>query len=356
MRYNGLNFIVAMAIYSCSSPDSLHQQHIAMIIKWLQPTTLADSLEQICRINLTSIQSSRAALFEEFEEMVKDGVNKVKEDLPYLKIYNRGRFIEEFSEYYYNIKDLRSLVMAEMSDGSYMMPDFIFLLTTLKQYVFGMLYPADNEGGNEEGNSVNEEDNSMPELSAETNSCLISGEENGTQKLLNETDLIANPPLDLMNARINEYIMLLKLQIMNYIDGLVERATKSSYPFQDDDLNKLFEATADSLKILRNYGSLISKCQDYLDEYYKRDYDLCITSLYRMTHQSKLRNTADTYKNEKSAENNLKCKLRIDYMQKCNNALRAMSPGVISVIEKCNEMDQKLVYMRSKRSISTRLR
>ena len=46
-------------------------------------------------------------------------------------------------------------------------------------------------------------------------------------------------------------------------------------------------------------------------------------------------------KNEESAESVMMCKIRIDYMQNYNDALReTLARGLISIIKKCDEMDK----------------
>lgn len=175
--------------------------------------------------------------------------------------------------------------------------------------------------------------------------------------------LTTNPPL-FPNLKISGHISVYKLLLVNYIDDLWTRANNSPLPFQNDDLRRLFKANVVPLNTLQNYITLIVRYQKCSEEYRAANHDRCRKSIYQTIHRNKRlcfkgKSRADIMRS--FAMNNTRCEIRIDYMQRCNNALRPMYDEFISdgialiidvalIIKRCDEMDQRLEVMRSSHS------
>lgn len=60
-----------------------------------------------------------------------------------------------------------------------------------------------------------------------------------------------------------------------------------SFEGEDEDLERFLEESLDSLKTLRNYISLILKCQADFIAYYRKPRHLCSKSIFNINYRSK---------------------------------------------------------------------
>lgn len=108
-----------------------------------------------------------------------------------------------------------------------------------------------------------------------------------------------------------------KSHMLKYIDELLVEITESS--FLDGDLCRLFGANAYSLNIIRNYTNLIIKCQDHLDEHYRKIRSLYLKSIREFKKPTP--SDAKVYRDERLAKSKVRSKERTDYIRVYNDAL-----------------------------------
>ena len=120
-----------------------------------------------------------------------------------------------------------------------MRPDFIAILTIIRQDVYRSAYP-------------------------------VNRNENCAQELREENSSAANPPSDLKNS-----IFANKLQMVEYIDELLIEAYHPFTFLQNSDLYRLFIAGQKLLNPIRNYLDLITEYQTYLSRCYLKACSCC---------------------------------------------------------------------------------
>lgn len=89
----------------------LLSQIASAMIRPQETVMLIDWLEQICHAHLASLHSSRAACFEEFENVVKNGVkngvNVLNDDPRHAQIYHVNGYNQQFSGYIHEMENLK---------------------------------------------------------------------------------------------------------------------------------------------------------------------------------------------------------------------------------------------------------
>lgn len=291
-------------------------------IEGQQPPRLAAYLKILYQNHLTSLQESRIACLGRFENALKNAVNQTINDPLFSKIHGKQRYHAELSRHVKEIESLKNTDLTKRNDYIDLTSDFIYhLLIVLRQYVPGT-----------KGSAINYS------LDTEMKGYLIQ-----------------------------------KLHLTEYIDSRLEQMANSAISFQDKDLQWLFEDSLDSLNTIRNHINLIAKCQISLREYCEKGSQLCSSSIAQAIYRTKPQDSTKagkdgklTKKNTKSVKptsedlkvrrdrlmtmNRIRSELRIGYMRMCNNALRAMSDGLVPdgarlINEECHKMERELDKM-----------
>lgn len=265
-----------------------------------QVDNILDNGLEHCLRHLASIQSSRMERFLEFERTVEDGQNQIVEHPNRPKAYAKG-----ISTYSDKIKEPMRKVRDGKNDDIHTKCDLIFILIALRHWISHSHY------------FINQE-----------------------KKIFSST----NPPSE-------DYVT-------GYIDALLNEIASPSFILQDNGPFKPFVEKVGSLNIIQNYISLIAECQEFLKEHYRKKSDICRYATSQIINKNKTSMSIKRPIPRKSIikiltenegltlmeaskihimrlinESRMRCKIRIDYMQKCNNVLRSMLDEIRVTVE-----------------------
>lgn len=274
--------IIITSLHFCSSLNPSETIMEACIpVHWL---------EQMGLNYLQHLQSSRVALFENFEDIVKKGVEQVITPANYSPVFTKQVTDEHLSKYKDNIEMIKMEILNKASDDACMEHNFVFFLIGLKRYIFQTLHLINGDG-----------------------------------------------------------FVMHKLYISGYIDASLQMAINFPCILQNADFRRLFDMNS-SLRATQNYIRLITKCQVCLFKYCKKEHDSYLKSCDRIIKSNisvaeTLAENDNKYKSK--IEYMIKCNNALEHMltglipiiQYYDNELEStLKNSVLEVIRECDEI------------------